>query len=629
MLKNIGKMFTTTTRTKTALLTIGTTKWSIITTIRSIIFLCLVTDIMVKEIDSKSDLLEEETMAIPAEHRSFPDQYDMNDDDNNNNNHNNHNGAPIFMKNKNIPSNFYNNNNNNNKMPIDASQNELWPMVRPESSMIKTINVKCEKNQMKVNIEFDRPFNGVIFSKGYYSDPKCIHLPAGSGKLQANFEIYLGSCGMASSEKTNSPSSSLGLFIENTIIIQYDPQVQEIWDQARKLRCTWYDFYEKSVTFRPFNVDMLDAVTANFLGDNIQCWMQIQVGKGPWASEVAGIVKIGQTMTMVLAIKDEENKFDMLVRNCIAHDGKHQPIQLVDEYGCIVRPKIMSKFQRVKNFGPSATVVSYAYFKAFKFPDSMNVHFQCVIQVCRHECPPVNCEGDDFGGGLQKDDNRKFLNRFGEIATTTVSTVHHHNHASQHHQQQMRQNQSNLPMTLNAIGAMPRSLNLNKLERKKKSINSHDYQSDNNDDDETKISTDVNTEKIIKVVAPGDVAFSLPLTNNGGGGGGGNGPGSTDNLIEIDETITDLPSMICLPATGFIISIVLFALLLLITCAVTVILVIRLKNTTSTKMFGKQCQKSSTHICNGNYCPCQSATTTLTPSLPYYLTMNSSMSNVS
>lgn len=69
--------------------------------------------------------------------------------------------------------------------------------------------------------------------------------------------------------------------------------------------------------------------------------MQIQVGKGPWASEVAGIVKIGQTMTMVLAIKDEENKFDMLVRNCIAHDGKHPPIQLVDEYGCIVRSKVM------------------------------------------------------------------------------------------------------------------------------------------------------------------------------------------------------------------------------------------------------------------------------------------------
>lgn len=109
---------------------------------------------MVKEIDSKSDLLEEETMAIPAEHRSFPDQYDMNDDDNNNNNHNNHNGAPIFMKNKNIPSNFYNNNNNNNnKMPIDASQNELWPMVRPESSMIKVTKKKSsQQQQQQINI---------------------------------------------------------------------------------------------------------------------------------------------------------------------------------------------------------------------------------------------------------------------------------------------------------------------------------------------------------------------------------------------------------------------------------------------------------------------------------------------
>jgi hypothetical protein len=159
-----------------------------------------------------------------------------------------------------------------------------------------------------------------------------------------------------------------------------------------------YDFYEKAVTFRPFQVDMLHAVTANFLGDNLQCWMQIQVGKGPWASEVSGIVKIGQTMTMVLAIKDDESKFDMLVRNCVAHDGKRAPIQLVDQYGCVVRPKIMSKFQKIKNFGPSASVVSFAYFQAFKFPDSMNVHFQCVIQVCRYHCPEPKCGGAAFGG---------------------------------------------------------------------------------------------------------------------------------------------------------------------------------------------------------------------------------------
>ena len=110
----------------------------------------------------------------------------------------------------------------------------------------------------------------------------------------------------------------------------------------------------------------------------------LQVGKGPWASEVSGLVKIGQTMTMVLAIKDDDQKFDMLVRNCMAHDGKRAPIQLVDQKGCVTRPKLMSKFSKIKNFGASASVLSYAHFQAFKFPDSMEVHFQCTIQICRY-----------------------------------------------------------------------------------------------------------------------------------------------------------------------------------------------------------------------------------------------------
>ena len=255
------------------------------------------------------------------------------------------------------------------------------------------MQVQCEKTSIRVNIKFDRPFYGMVFSKGFYSDPNCIHLAAGTGTITASFEIFLNTCGMSSSGNTETygQPNPAGSYVENTVIIQYDPLVQEVWDQARKLRCTWYDYYEKSVTFRPFQVDMINAVTANFLGDNLQCWMQIQVGKGPWSSEVSGIVKIGQTMTMVMGIKDDENKFDMLVRNCVAHDGKRAPIQLVDELGCVTRPKIMSKFQKIKNFGSSASVVSYAYFQAFKFPDSMNVHFQCVIQVCRYNCPDPVC----------------------------------------------------------------------------------------------------------------------------------------------------------------------------------------------------------------------------------------------
>jgi hypothetical protein len=38
----------------------------------------------------------------------------------------------------------------------------------------------------------------------------------------------------------NGGPSPQGSYIENTIIIQYDPLLQEVWDQARKMRCTWY-----------------------------------------------------------------------------------------------------------------------------------------------------------------------------------------------------------------------------------------------------------------------------------------------------------------------------------------------------------------------------------------------------
>jgi len=273
---------------------------------------------------------------------------------------------------------------------------DAWANTQPANmAQIQDLEVQCEKDLFRVRIKFDRPFYGMVFSKGFYSNVNCVHVPAGLGQTQATFDIAMGQCGMSTGGNSDSfgAPTPQGSYIENTVIVQYDPLLQEVWDQARKIRCTWYDFYEKAVTFKPYQVDMLDPVTANFLGDNLRCWMQIQVGKGPYASEVSGIVKIGQTMTMVLGVKDDENKFDMMVRNCVAHDGQRAPIQLVDEKGCVVREKIMSPFKKVKNFDSTANVLSYAYFQAFKFPDSMNVHFQCVVQVCRGQCPEPGCGG--------------------------------------------------------------------------------------------------------------------------------------------------------------------------------------------------------------------------------------------
>ncbi|XP_020707995.1 uncharacterized protein LOC105685992 isoform X2 [Athalia rosae] len=546
--------------------------------------------------------------------------------------------------------------------PQSHGAEENWPLASPDTPQIKHLQVQCEKTHMRVNIEFDRPFYGMIFSKGFYSDPHCVHLKPGTGHLSATFEIFLNSCGMSSSANHNvaaygAPTPS-GSYVENTIIVQYDPYVQEVWDQARKLRCTWYDFYEKAVTFRPFQVDMLHAVTANFLGDNLQCWMQIQVGKGPWASEVSGIVKIGQTMTMVLAIKDDENKFDMLVRNCVAHDGKRAPIQLVDQYGCVVRPKIMSRFQKIKNFGPSASVVSFAYFQAFKFPDSMNVHFQCVIQVCRYNCPEPKCghPGLEYGapagltqeygvplgpqslGQLTSDYGAPPVPEYGvppaypdprhpsgpagaysepnpdivpapqaQASSSSPSSTPGDSTASSS-PQSPQDNLVHLPPpplpghpagayqtvkrkgtvgpdelegNLATLGGRPRSVEGLPAElrgaRRRRDVHAHDDDDFSNFYREMTVGvshvykraaqemTDVNTSRIIQVVAPGDVNFALG-TNS-----------SNDSTVVIQNASSADPETICMSLPGFVGGLVMLLLVVVVASLVAAFLFVRVR----------------------------------------------------
>ena len=76
-----------------------------------------------------------------------------------------------------------------------------WPLSQPDLPKITNIQVQCEKNSIRVNVDFDRPFFGLVFSKGHFSDPSCIHLQPGSGATSTVFEIQMNQCGMASSGK--------------------------------------------------------------------------------------------------------------------------------------------------------------------------------------------------------------------------------------------------------------------------------------------------------------------------------------------------------------------------------------------------------------------------------------------
>ena len=62
---------------------------------------------------------------------------------------------------------------------------EPWQSASPANmAQIRDLQVQCEKDLMRVRIEFDRPFYGMIFSKGHYSNVNCVHVPSGLGQTQ-------------------------------------------------------------------------------------------------------------------------------------------------------------------------------------------------------------------------------------------------------------------------------------------------------------------------------------------------------------------------------------------------------------------------------------------------------------
>ena len=68
------------------------------------------------------------------------------------------------------------------------SSNDPWQQSQPSNmAMIKDLQVQCEKDMMRVRIVFDRPFYGMVFSKGHYSNVNCVHVPSGLGQTQVGF----------------------------------------------------------------------------------------------------------------------------------------------------------------------------------------------------------------------------------------------------------------------------------------------------------------------------------------------------------------------------------------------------------------------------------------------------------
>lgn len=223
---------------------------------------------------------------------------------------------------------------------------------------IELIDVKCDRNLkgMAVTVQFSQTFNGVIYSRGYFNDPRCRYIfplflncyveivislyflfsyvPVGQGLNSYTFIVPFRGCG---SKRSCAACNS----IDNVLVIQADEDVQSISDTARKVSCSRTGVEEENrIFFKPFVVDMLEVVTVPTSNGGVDCWMDIQRGIYPKINPIGETIKIGEELSVLVYLRDPNNNYDLMVRNCYAYDNEDfesrdaAKLQLSDASGC-------------------------------------------------------------------------------------------------------------------------------------------------------------------------------------------------------------------------------------------------------------------------------------------------------
>uniref|UniRef100_A0A2S2QF31 ZP domain-containing protein n=1 Tax=Sipha flava TaxID=143950 RepID=A0A2S2QF31_9HEMI len=225
---------------------------------------------------------------------------------------------------------------------------------------IHNINVQCSKEMMTINVEFNKPYDGVIYSKGFYNSQECRYVNPNSGQTKYSFKVMLNSCG---THFVDEFSTGKQAYLENVLVVQNEPGIQEAWDVIRTVRCLWEGNLNKALSIA-LNIGMLNQEVVTFSGDTATARLDIQSGKGPFAPPANGLVKIGETMTLVVTV-DGDPGFNVLVRECVARDSNPESgnqLQLTDSQGCVAKPKLFGSFQTTTN-PATGSLIAYAYFQ--------------------------------------------------------------------------------------------------------------------------------------------------------------------------------------------------------------------------------------------------------------------------
>ncbi|XP_074110615.1 uncharacterized protein LOC141534892 [Cotesia typhae] len=263
---------------------------------------------------------------------------------------------------------------------------------RPNTTRVQHIEAECQDDYMKIRIAFNGSFAGLLYSAGYSYDPDCMYVN-GTGRDYYEFYIQLNRCGTLGEnthhqDSRKNPTKNL---MWNTVTVQYNPLIEEEFDEHFKVTCEYgYDFW-KTVTFPFLDVEVATGNPVVFTLQPPECYMEIRYGYGTTGTRVAGPVRVGDPLTLIIYMRSKYDGFDIVVNDCYAHNGGNKRIQLIDQYGCPVDDKLISRFRGSWSESGLFETQVFAYMKTFRFTGSPALYIECDVRMCHGRCPSQPC----------------------------------------------------------------------------------------------------------------------------------------------------------------------------------------------------------------------------------------------
>lgn len=180
---------------------------------------------------------------------------------------------------------------------------------------VEHISAECSNDLIRTVIIFNGTFKGIIYSSGYVRDPNCVYIN-GTGKTRYQFSIRLNQCGTLGRQELHPPVGPNEIrrrdqVMWNTLSIQYNPIIEQEWDEHFRVSCEYGSDFWKTVSFNPFNVETNTGSPVVFTVDPPQCQMEILRGHGmvgPRQEAVSGPVTVGDPLTLLIHMKSERGK---------------------------------------------------------------------------------------------------------------------------------------------------------------------------------------------------------------------------------------------------------------------------------------------------------------------------------